>query len=714
MGKASKKKARRRPAGNPPGPVPSVQQVRAAEAKVIQPGLSGESGGFTRMDADPDLREVAERLAEVAPGLARKLGQGLSKDELTQLAPEIARAMHAAGAGPGAYTFTDQGPAEAGAGSVPAKIILGGTRDDGEAGLPPGFQGGDIIATEQPLGYVEAGVDLPDGARIEPGAKVYRVASGDVPAAVAAAREAGYEPVIDIGKPAPAGQSQTAIAGPGTYDPHAAPEQALEAIGHHRHGPEIVVTDDLDALDTSQVGMVIEDLDPDNPDDAGRVLIGSPDQVRRYHDRTRTLNERMTARLGQTGRRAVTTEAAADLIRLRAGWDADTVLGHHAWLTRHYRDPSPELADYLAFIMRDQVGESSLSAGIFWPVDLSHGPADQPEGRQLAQVIARGLGEAETFQVTRGMCEDMRQAWETSEVRTDPLPLSESELPVPAGFCWLDRPWMIREDEGHWLPVRAVSWERTVAMAASERRGGASVPMDAVRMCIWLAIEDTVAFGHWEDPARAAKTATWLGQVVLHRVVLMPFDFGSHVNRGHTALTGMLGLVHILWMYLGMELPRSRPVQAAAPAVRRRVQKSLKHDAVHIITLRKYDYIGDRPARFPKIVNWSCRWWVEKFWRHINSYDDEDADGRRRRHKPVPALRGGTVPDDDHDICGVCWANGQTVRITEVHGFFKGPTDKPLRTPAKDRTLSKLSRLSPAVDENVDNEEQETTCKPCT
>lgn len=687
MGKASKKKARRRPGGDPRQagiaqeaditfgyreqdqlrpPLASPERVRQAEAEIIRPGIpaSRENAiGLTVHGMQQGLPDVAERLTEVAPGLAAKLGQGLSKDELQELGPEIARAMHAAGAGPGTYVFTDQGEV-AEADPAQARVITGGSRDDGESSLPAGVQPGDIIAAEQPIGYVEAEIDLPEGAEIAPGARVWRAASGND--AMEALQHAGLDKDIRL--------------------------KIRREVPQRPAGPEIVITDNLDDLETSDVDLVIEDLDPDNPDDAGRVLIGRPEQVRRYHERTRELDRRVMDLLGSNAAQGVLTEAAADLIPLKASWTADTVLGHHAWLTHHYRNPGAELADYLAFIMREQTGESFLSAGIFWPVDLSGGPADQPEGRQLAQVIARGLGEAETFQVTRAMCEDMRRAWEQSGLHADPLPLSEGELPVPAGFCWLDKPWMIREDEGHWIPVRAVSWERTIAMVSSERQGLDRVPVDSVRMAIWLAIDDTVAFGHWEDPARAAKTATWLGQVVLHRVVMLPFDFGREVNRGHTALIGMLGLLHTLWTYLGMELPRSRPVPASAPAVRRRAQKSLKHDAVHIITLRKYDYIGDRPAAFPKVVHWSCRWWVEKFFRHIDRYDDEDPDGRRRRHKPVPAARTGLVYDDDHDVCGVCLANDQVVRITEVHGFFKGPSDKPIRTPSRERTLSKLSR----------------------
>src|SRR5438552_8628117 len=101
MGKASKKKARRKGPLIPPG-MPSPERVREAGAAVIQPA-DAEAAGALGLD------QIAERIGQTHPGLMAKLGQGLSRGELAELGPEIARAMHAAGAGQGIYTFTDQG-----------------------------------------------------------------------------------------------------------------------------------------------------------------------------------------------------------------------------------------------------------------------------------------------------------------------------------------------------------------------------------------------------------------------------------------------------------------------------------------------------------------------------------------------------------------------------------------------------------------------------
>ena len=114
---------------------------------------------------------------------------------------------------------------------------------------------------------------------------------------------------------------------------------------------------------------------------------------------------------------------------------------------------------------------------------------------------------------------------------------------------------------------------------------------------------------------------------------------------------------------------------------------------VHVVTLREYDYVSDcPPAGFPGKINWTCRWWVDEFHRHIDHYDDTDEQGRRRRHQAIPAGRTGYVTDDNHDICGVCLARGQAVRIARVRSFAKGPSDKPFRTPAPERTVYKLAR----------------------
>jgi hypothetical protein len=541
----------------------------------------------------------------------------------------IARALQQAGAGPGTYTFS--GPP----GSAGSKVIVGGTRDDGGKGLPHGLQPGDMIASEQPAGYELAGIDLPEG---KPGEKVWR--------------------------PAPGGS-----------------------------GPQLIVTDDLDSLpDDGEPTLVIEDLDPDDPD-AGRLLTGSREEIRRYQEVVAELDRRSQPLIaGPSDHALVVNEAAAKLVSLRTSWAGEYVMDMRSWIARHYAHPNQDLADYLARLMRDAVREDYRAGQMYWPVNLERGPAGRPEGMQLAQLISRGVAESTGCQVTAEMCAKMRAEWEQDP--GDALPLGEGELPRPEGFAWLDRPWLIRETAGYWLPIRAVSWEKMTVITQGGFTGGRTVALDSARIVLWLLTDDDVAFGRWEPvPSRAARVATRIGRLVPFHVVTMPFGMGARVSEGHSSLAGAFGLIHTLWRYLGEILPKSRPVRAASPAVAKRAARSLKYDELHIITMRQYEYTGETEPRFPGKVDWRGRWWVDEFYRHIDHYDDgTDEKGRRRTHKATPAGRTGYVNDDDHDICAVCLANGQAIRISLVHTFAKGPTDKAFLKPSRERTLLRLSR----------------------
>jgi hypothetical protein len=630
-----------------PGKVPAGFRrggpaIPAKFAPVANAEIARSGRGPAQLHSVPEgvlPEEALRRLEAASPGLAAKLAAGLSPDELGESAGQIAAALHQAGAGPGTYTFSDRSP------GTNASAITGGKRNDGGPGLPYGMQPGDIIAAGQPAGYELAGIDLPEGTA-GAGERVWR----------------------------PARTGQHAVIG---------------------DRPQIVVTDDLDSVpDDDGEALVIEDLDGDD-DDAGRLLVGDRDQVRRYHELVRELDRRSQALIAGPSEHALIRDAAAaGQVRLRTSWTGDYVLNMRSWLAHHYQHPNPDLADYLARLMRDAVNQDFRSAHMYWPVNLESGPAGRPEGMQLARLIARGVEESAGCQVTAAMCEKLRSDWDADP--GDPLPLDEGELPAPEGFAWLDRPWLIRETAGYWLPVRAVSWEKTVILAAGNAVGSPdrAISADAARIVLWLLTEDDVAFGRWEPvPSRADRVANRIGRLVPFHVMTMPFGLRFRVSSGHTSLSGAFGLIHTLWKTLGEILPKSRPVRAVSPVTARRAARSLKYDELHIITLRQYEYIGETGPHFPGKPDWRGRWWVDEFCRHIDHYDDgTDDKGRRRRHQATPANRTGYVTDDDHDICAVCLANGHAIRIALVRTYAKGPAGKPFLKPAKERTLLRLSR----------------------
>lgn len=396
---------------------------------------------------------------------------------------------------------------------------------------------------------------------------------------------------------------------------------------------------------------------------------------------------------GSDSGRLIGDGAQAEAVPVRLNWTADQVLDTQAWLARFYASGSQDLSDFLAHSIRSAQEEFSDPGKVntmFWPVETGNVLAGRAEGQLYAAVMAHGLRDARTYQVTAPMVDQMRAA-----IMSAPLSrgLDARDMPAHAGFCWLDRPWVMLEAAGYWMPFRAISWEKVSVLARDENERVRSV--DAVRIVLWTLISDDEAFGRWSDPKRASRAATAIGQLTPQHFLLLNFYHRYNLNPGYEEQgRDMLSLVHMLWRFLGMELSATRQPPAST-ATAARVKKSLKHASVHIVTLRRTNYISDElPGH--RDVRYSVRWWVDDFQRHIDHYDDIDAEGRRRRHEAVPAGRVGGASDedhdDDHDVCAVCLANGQTVRITPVRGHIRGPEHLPLKPVAHDRTVFKLSR----------------------
>ena len=395
---------------------------------------------------------------------------------------------------------------------------------------------------------------------------------------------------------------------------------------------------------------------------------------------------------GRDSSRLIRDAARAEAVPLRANWTADQVLDMHAWLARHYTSGSGPLADYLGYLMRttqEQFSDPDRLNVMFWPVELGKGPVGPVEGGLLAGILAHGLHEARTYQVTAPMVAQMREV--SRQVSLGVNQLDGGEMPSHAGFAWLDQPWTVREAAGYFMPFRAVSWEKVSPVMAGEN--GRLQSLDAVRVVLWTLISDDMQFGRWDDPKRADRAASQVGQLTPQHVTLLPFGRRFRVNEGFEEQgSSILSLIHLLWAFLGMELSAARP--PSSPHTAARARRSLKHTDVHVVTLRRISYISDELPGHRDVTR-TCRWWVGDFRRHIDRYDDTDSEGRARRHEAVPAGRTGAAyedGDDDHDVCAVCLANGQTVRITQVRGHIRGPSYLPLKPQAEGRTLHRLSR----------------------
>jgi hypothetical protein len=391
-----------------------------------------------------------------------------------------------------------------------------------------------------------------------------------------------------------------------------------------------------------------------------------------------------------------------DIPGIRENWSAADVLSTHADLAERYRHPSEALLDYLTWHMGGiHQAAGPRSVDMFYPVSPGAVPVTA-HGRELAGLLAHGLVTAETYQVTA----EMARSLETVLKRRgrEITYLNEAELPGAAGFAWLDAPWVVQDMNGSELPVRAMSWERcsvrgdgiTGWNAKGEpvaREDGRIMP--AARLVLWSMIDDDATLNpeDYADPGSLAFDQAVLGPLRMVHVQPVPFGVRFHEEEaadGQPAVS-VLAMVRVLWIFLGMTLTRS-PAVARETVVpprpdRRRMPKSLDHAKVHVITLRKYVTLSDElPVH--REVERTCKWWVADFCRHIDSYEDYDDDGRRRRHTPVPSPR----PGEDHDVCEICLARGDVIRVAPVRGHIRGPAWLPLKQPAHGKTLRRLAR----------------------
>jgi hypothetical protein len=266
--------------------------------------------------------------------------------------------------------------------------------------------------------------------------------------------------------------------------------------------------------------------------------------------------------------------------------------------------------------------------------------------RKFLTNIARGLFTAPTYQVTAPMCEVAEAMYEqTAQVNGH---IEAADLPSETGFLWLDKPFIRRDASGESYGTRAVSWQ-----PQSLRRDGGD-PEDGVRITLWA---DTTL-----DP-----DIRIVAPLLMVMSVVVPFgaDFGGTSGDG---VPMPLHYVHAVWMLAGTEVAATDRGEVNR-ATRKRAVKSIRHDLVTVITLRRGRHDSDREAGHADI-DWSCRWIVHGFWRH------------QWGHGTIGHPHGGQPGPD-----GLCLACG--ARITWVRPYVKGPDDRPLKAT---QTLYRLSR----------------------
>jgi hypothetical protein len=332
---------------------------------------------------------------------------------------------------------------------------------------------------------------------------------------------------------------------------------------------------------------------------------------------------------------------------------AREVLDHHVALYERLARPSIEhklLIATAAAAIRDETDYSPVQFGaqpipgelraemMFRPYGAA--VAGNPEvAGQFLEHLARDLFGARTYQVTAEMC-DLAEAM-MGQVAGQDIPLDEEELPSPWGFCWLDKPYVHPGRKGSEMSTRAFSWgpcRMPRDLMAVDRAGRPSVHEGsgrAVRVTFWHLSGDP-ELGGMAEFAEGTPFTQAVGPLAWYHTDVLPFGFPLNSTIAEE--------VHTFWSLMQMEIA-STVEHTMDRSARRRAQRSIRHDRVHVVTLRRPAHEEDTGGGH-RHVDWKCCWLVR---------------GHRRQ-----APHGGTFKDGR--------------RSTWVKPYIKGPDDKPLRS----------------------------------
>jgi hypothetical protein len=191
-------------------------------------------------------------------------------------------------------------------------------------------------------------------------------------------------------------------------------------------------------------------------------------------------------------------------------------------------------------------------------------------------------------------------------------------------------------------------------------------PAGGVRITLWHDLAASFAAAGNEG-TRSEEVIRALGPLVMAYTGVQPFGV-EFPGVGEDGIPEPLHYIHAVWLLLGTEIAAAGRGDVGR-GTRRRVLKSIRHDQVTVITLRRPVHDRDTPGG-QRDIDWSCRWIVRGFWRHLGGYGTIG-----HRHEGQGNGRGH---------CQACGG-----RVTWVRPYVKGPDDRPLKAT---QTLYRLSR----------------------
>lgn len=339
---------------------------------------------------------------------------------------------------------------------------------------------------------------------------------------------------------------------------------------------------------------------------------------------------------------------------------AREVLDIHRQLREQFQHPSYFLREYIHGFMtsvRDKAFEEGGDKEIIRAFSALFWPANTAE--KFCGLIASEMHLARTFQVSAEMTDAISEVYRKSAKNISTL--QEAELPSEAGFVWFDKPVAVTDINGRSVFHRAVSWSPQLI---EDRYHNRTHP--GVRITAWYAHDDHDSY--WTDSLDSMYQK--IGSLIISHSMVLPF--GMRVggwDGGAVTMDDFAAWTHTMWMFMDSEVAATtRPdIQRT---FRRRAQRSLKHQDVRVVTLRRTAAGVGPEDGVHRHVDWSCRWLVQGHWRHVGAV-------LTGAHHAVP------TPDRTH--CVTC-----DQKLTWVRPHLKGPEGKPLHATAD--TVYRLSR----------------------
>jgi len=326
------------------------------------------------------------------------------------------------------------------------------------------------------------------------------------------------------------------------------------------------------------------------------------------------------------------------------------ILHQHVLLTERHLDPNRWLTAFMGLFMGDSFkNDPERARGMFYPVlPRNVSTVDYEHVHDFLRVMGDDLASAVTYEVTTEMQHVMEAVYDKTMTQVERI--DEGELPEDPGFAWLDEGWTLTDLKSQEYTIRALSWKRCEAWTKGTEMDPLERPTlwPCIRVALWSHVADDVATGRM-TAAQARQARLDLGSLQLTHCAVIPCGLAFRPPESlveKRSSDSFLGLVHILWMFLQMEIVAT-PRAPVKPGWERRARRTIHVPEVRVVLLRRVKHITE-PTGGHHEVDWSCRWIVQ---------------GHRRR-----------------------LADG---RVTWVRPYLKGPDGKPLRVT---ETVMRLAR----------------------